>query len=131
MTLKSLFLSKKVLINFRFFSSDGSFLNNIYNLELGKSQSGELVDNVILPKWAKVFSSLMKNARDFININRAALESDHVSSKINDWIDLIFGYKQKAEEAFKAENLFYYLTYDSCNIDLLEVFSLIIRSKMK
>lgn len=64
---------------------------------------------------------LIKNAKDFISISRAALESDFVSGKINEWIDLIYGFKQRGEEAFKAENLFYYLTYDTTNPDTLSV----------
>ncbi len=30
---------------------------------------------------------------------------------IHNWIDLIFGYKQRGTEAEAADNLFYYLTY--------------------
>lgn len=44
---------------------------------------------------------------------RAALESDIVSSKINEWIDLVFGYKQIGEEAIKSDNVFFPTTYDS------------------
>ena len=65
--------------------------------------------------------SYKKSANDFINMSRAALESDHVSEKINDWIDLIFGYKQRGEEAYKANNLFFNLTYETTNTDLLSV----------
>lgn len=53
---------------------------------------------------------------------RAALESDYVSGKINEWIDLIFGFKQRGEEALKADNLFYHVTYDSLiNLDSFNV----------
>lgn len=43
---------------------------------------------------------------------RAALESDYVSSNLNNWIDLIFGYKQTGESAIQADNVFYPLTYE-------------------
>ncbi len=65
---------------------------------------------MILPKWAK-------NPKDLISINRAALESEYVSCHINDWIDLIFGYKQRGKEAEKADNLFQATTYDDFNYD--------------
>lgn len=35
---------------------------------------------------------------------RDALESEHVSANLHHWIDLIFGYKQRGEEAEKADN---------------------------
>lgn len=54
---------------------------------MGVKQDGEVIDDVILPKWAKT-------PEEFIRINREALESEYVSEHINDWIDLIFGYKQ-------------------------------------
>ena len=41
---------------------------------------------------------------DFVNKLRAALESEYVSQNLHSWIDLIFGYKQRGEEAEKAHN---------------------------
>ena len=35
---------------------------------------------------------------------RNALESDWVSKNLNNWIDLIFGCKQKGDQAVKADN---------------------------
>ena len=55
---------------------------------------------------------------------RAALESDYVSKRLNNWIDLIFGYKSQNEEAVIADNLFYPLTYEhNVNLDNMNVFN--------
>ena len=35
---------------------------------------------------------------------REALECDYVSKHIHEWIDLVFGYKQRGLEAEKADN---------------------------
>lgn len=48
------------------------------------------------------------------------MESDFVSSNLHHWIDLIFGYKQKGEEARKAINVFYYTSYEGA-VDLDQV----------
>jgi factor associated with neutral sphingomyelinase activation len=93
-----------------FYNSDGEFLLNIHNIQLGKNKSNNTINDVTLPTWAK-------SVKDFINIFRAALESEYVSSSINHWIDLIFGYKQRNEEAGISENLFWHKTYDSYNYE--------------
>lgn len=86
------------------------FLRNNNGLNLGVKQNKEVVNDVILPPWAKT-------PEEFIRINREALESEYVSSHLHEWIDLIFGYKQTGVEAEKAHNLFYYLTYEG-SVDL-------------
>jgi hypothetical protein len=69
-----------------FFYLPEIFLNSD-GLDLGVTQKGRRVDNVVLPPWAS-------SAYDFVRKNRAALESDIVSANLHNWIDLIFGYKQ-------------------------------------
>ncbi|KAK6045229.1 Beige/BEACH domain protein [Cooperia oncophora] len=63
------------------------------------------IGDVVLPKWAS-------SPEEFVLLHRQALESDLVSCQLNQWIDLIFGYKQKGPEAVRATNVFYYLTYE-------------------
>ncbi|KAK7270292.1 hypothetical protein RIF29_23324 [Crotalaria pallida] len=88
------------------------FLENRFNLDLGEKQSGEKVEDVILPPWAK------GSAREFISKHREALESDYVSENLHHWIDLIFGYKQRGKAAEESVNVFYHYTYEgSVDID--------------
>ena len=48
------------------------------------------------------------------------MESEFVSSHLHQWIDLIFGYKQKGPEAIRAINIFYYLSYEGAvNLDAI------------
>ncbi len=55
---------------------------------------------------------------------REALESSFVSENLHLWIDLIFGYKQRGEEALKADNLFYYLCYEGAvDLDVIKDYS--------
>ncbi|MEJ1287737.1 neutral sphingomyelinase (N-SMase) activation associated factor [Cricetulus griseus] len=42
--------------------------------------------------------------QDFLQKNKDALESSYVSEHLHEWIDLIFGYKQKGSEAVGAHN---------------------------
>ena len=87
-------------------------LINSNNFPLGELQEGGVVNDVRLPEWCG------GDAFEFVRINREALESDYVSEHLHEWIDLIFGYKQRDEEAVKANNLFYYLTYENCAINI-------------
>uniref|UniRef100_A0AAZ3QZJ3 Neurobeachin-like protein 2 n=1 Tax=Oncorhynchus tshawytscha TaxID=74940 RepID=A0AAZ3QZJ3_ONCTS len=87
------------------------FLENQNAFDLGRLQiSKERVNDVILPKWAK-------SPEDFIYKHRKALESEYVSAHLQDWIDLIFGYKQRGPAAVEALNVFYYCTYEGA-VDL-------------
>eukprot|EP00727_Mastigamoeba_balamuthi_P004853 m51a1_g14366 hypothetical protein (2192) ;mRNA; f:232687-241228 len=81
------------------------FLRNANGYSLGRRQTGAVVDDCELPRWAP-------SAEAFVRVMREALESDYVSAHLHEWIDLVFGYKQRGQEAIRAHNVFYYLTYD-------------------
>ncbi|XP_076483561.1 A kinase anchor protein rugose isoform X4 [Bombus vancouverensis nearcticus] len=85
-------------------------LVNSNRYRLGRQEDGSVVGDVELPPWAS-------SPEEFIRINRMALESEFVSCQLHQWIDLIFGYKQKGPEAVRATNVFYYLTYEG-SVDL-------------
>ncbi|TSK49672.1 Neurobeachin [Bagarius yarrelli] len=85
--------------------------NNGYGL--GDRDDGTPVCDVELPAWAKT-------PEDFVRINRMALESEFVSCQLHQWIDLIFGYKQRGPEAVRTLNVFHHLTYEGfVNLDSL------------
>uniref|UniRef100_A0A6Q2YDW2 Neurobeachin-like protein 2 n=1 Tax=Esox lucius TaxID=8010 RepID=A0A6Q2YDW2_ESOLU len=87
------------------------FLQNINGFDLGSLQmTQDPVNDVLLPPWAS-------SREDFIRKHRKALECEHVSSHLHEWIDLIFGFKQRGEEAVEALNVFYYCTYEGA-VDL-------------
>uniref|UniRef100_A0A803T573 Neurobeachin n=1 Tax=Anolis carolinensis TaxID=28377 RepID=A0A803T573_ANOCA len=84
---------------------------NSNGYSLGIREDEIVVNDVELPPWAK-------KPEDFVRINRMALESEFVSCQLHQWIDLIFGYKQRGPEAVRALNVFHYLTYEgSVNLD--------------
>uniref|UniRef100_A0A7N6BLQ9 Neurobeachin n=1 Tax=Anabas testudineus TaxID=64144 RepID=A0A7N6BLQ9_ANATE len=78
---------------------------NSNEYELGVRDDGVPVCDVELPAWAK-------KPEDFVRINRMALESEFVSCQLHQWIDLIFGYKQRGPEAVRALNVFNFLSYE-------------------
>ena len=49
-------------------------------------QNGHVVNDVIMPKWAD-------NPYKFIVQQRKILENETTSKNMNNWINLIFGYK--------------------------------------
>uniref|UniRef100_A0A672N5U1 Neurobeachin n=1 Tax=Sinocyclocheilus grahami TaxID=75366 RepID=A0A672N5U1_SINGR len=86
---------------------------NSSGYDLGVREDRTAVCDVELPVWAK-------KPEDFVRINRMALESEFVSCQLHQWIDLIFGYKQRGPEAIRALNVFHYLSYEgSVNLDTI------------
>ncbi|XP_048496955.1 BEACH domain-containing protein C2 isoform X2 [Beta vulgaris subsp. vulgaris] len=80
-------------------------LSNENSIDFGTTQLGQKLDLVKLPPWAE-------NPVEFIHKHRMALESEYVSAHLHEWIDLIFGYKQRGREAIGANNVFFYITYE-------------------
>jgi len=82
------------------------FLTNMNGYDFGVRQGkGGKVDNVELPPWAK------GDPKIFIAKHREALESPYVTQHLHEWIDLVFGYKQRGEAAVENLNVFHHLSY--------------------
>ncbi|CAK9883045.1 unnamed protein product [Sphagnum jensenii] len=90
------------------------FALNTNDYYLGEKQDGELLSDVVLPAWAK------GSAEEFVQKNREALESEYVSEHLHEWVDLIFGYKQRGQPAVEATNVFYHLTYEGFDLEALD-----------
>lgn len=56
--------------------------------------------------------SWARTPEEFVRINRAALESEYVSAHLHEWVDLVFGYRQRGQAALQANNLFCHVTYE-------------------
>ena len=72
---------------------------NINKFDFGLNSEKNNIDNVIIPSWGK------HSPRLFCKILKKSIETKYVSSNINNWIDLIFGYKQKGKQAEKFYNV--------------------------
>jgi len=88
------FLKRKIII----------FYSNKINF--GRTQKNVDISEVELPPWAN------NKPEEFILKHREALECDYVSQNLHEWIDLIFGYKQKGKEAINALNVFRHVSYE-------------------
>lgn len=82
--------------------------------KIEKYLKSNFVQNVEIPIWGK-------DPCYFVYINKIILESQFISNKLNEWIDLIFGAKQRGKEAENAMNLFWNYTYeDEIDIDYIK-----------
>ena len=84
---------------------------NLNKFELGEIKNKETdtfykVNDIKMPKWAN------EDGYIFINMHRMLLESPEVNEKINEWFNIIFGVKQRGNNAKKINNLFLKYTYD-------------------
>ena len=83
------------------------FLVNVNEYDFGVHEAtGAKVNDVVLPPWAK------GDPQIFIAKHREALESHYVSQNLHNWIDLIFGVKQRGEAALESVNVFHHLSYE-------------------
>ena len=78
---------------------------NINNFDMGIRRNKEKVNNVKCPIWSE------DNPFKFLTIINLAFESDYVSLNINNWIDLIYGYKQRGKEGEKCNNIYRFPSY--------------------
>lgn len=74
--------------------------------DFGVQQNGVRVDNVELPEWCG------GDPYRFVVAHRLELEGEYVSTNLHQWIDLVFGYKQRDEDL----NTFFHLTYEDCEV---------------
>ncbi|XP_058238437.1 lysosomal-trafficking regulator isoform X2 [Hemibagrus wyckioides] len=90
------------------------FLVNREGFDFGIRQNSERVNHVNLPPWAR------NDPRLFVLIHRQALESEQVSQMLCQWIDLVFGIKQKGKAAIQAINVFHPATYFGMDVSAVE-----------
>lgn len=81
------------------------FLVNADGFDLGQLNDDD-IGTVQLPNWAH-------NPIEFVYLHRKALESEYVSKNLHHWIDHMWGYKQRGEEAVRHFNTYDPKIYDT------------------
>ena len=94
-----------------FFYLPEMFLN-INDLNMGTLDTGNLVNNVLTP--------CNNNPYDFIMTMRSVLESNQLSYSLQNWVDLIFGFKARGKEAENNFNVYSESSYQE-QIDITKV----------
>ncbi|KAG5463995.1 hypothetical protein LSCM1_00174 [Leishmania martiniquensis] len=79
---------------------------NENHVDFGRRQDRTPMDDLQLPPWAH------NDPFTFVYRMREALESAHVSAHLHEWIDLVFGYKQRGKDAIDALNVFNWHSYE-------------------
>ncbi|KAG5465470.1 hypothetical protein CUR178_00174 [Leishmania enriettii] len=79
---------------------------NENRIDFGRRQDRTPMDDLQLPPWAH------NDPYTFVYRMREALESAQVSAHLHEWIDLIFGYKQRGKDAIAALNVFNWHSYE-------------------
>ncbi|OHT13967.1 Beige/BEACH domain containing protein [Tritrichomonas foetus] len=75
-------------------------LKNVNNIKFPNSiLSKRVVDDIALPPWAKFH-------RDLVHKFRMALESPYISQSLNEWIDLVWGFRRRGDAALERFNAF-------------------------
>ena len=85
---------------------------NINKLNMGKLENGKEVNDVTTP--------CHNNPYDFIMTMKSCLENNIISYSLQNWIDLVFGYKAKGKDAELAKNIFKEASYQE-NIDINKI----------
>jgi len=83
-----------------YFSFPEIFKNRFKSVFGIREDDNQPVNDVILPEWAD------NDPYKFIIRQRLILEEEEVSSELDSWINLIFGYQQRGDEARKVSNVF-------------------------
>ena len=95
-----------------FFYLPEMFLN-INDINLGKLEDNSVVYNVQTP--------CENNAYSFVDIMKRIFENNKISNSLNNWVDLIFGYKSRGKDAENAKNIFTESSYqESINLKNIE-----------
>ena len=92
----------KELIPEYFYNPD--ILVNANQVDFGTTSKGVVLNDIALPPWAR------NSPERFIQLQRAALESEYVSAHLHHWIDLIFGVKQRPPFLDDGSGKFYVST---------------------
>ncbi|RHW70921.1 Concanavalin A-like lectin/glucanases superfamily/Beige/BEACH domain containing protein [Trypanosoma brucei equiperdum] len=87
-----------------FFCLPEMFMNKS-RIDLGVRLDGVQLGDVVLPEWCG------GDVERFVHLHAEALESDVVSGKLHEWVDLVFGNKQRGRGAVDAINVFLHLSY--------------------